>query len=406
MKPPSHADQIGSFLRPVSLVQARLALKQDPSNPSLQKSLHEAQESAVADIVKKQLALSPLPITTGEFEREIFYGGFFERLSGFTFHNAPGIPVDSPQWRRHFPTLEKLRAQGVKARPAHICTGKIVYEQSPYLAEWLYLRGLVPTEMVRRCKMTLPSPTFMHFNFADGRAYSAESGYSSDREFLMDIAAAFRREVETLYVAGCRWMQVDDPNLSYFCDETFLEKSRADGYDLNALLGLYLEVHNECVRDMPVDLHLGLHICRGNAPNSTYYSSGGYERIAERVLKDMDYKLFYLEFDDPARSGGFRPLRHLPEQKAVVLGVVTTKSPEMEDKAELKRRVLEAVDVIAEGQGGGRTLEQVLEENLAVSPQCGFSSVSYGHGKGMTEEVMWKKLELVRDLARELWPQM
>lgn len=141
----------------------------------------------------------------------------------------------------------------------------------------------------------------------------------------------------------------------------------------------------------------------GNAPNSTHYSSGSYEPIAQTMLTTLDYSTFYLEFDTD-RAGNFQPLRFLPKNKHAVLGLVTTKSPEMEDFGQLVLRVHEAADVIAKGQGEGRTREQVLKGNLAVSPQCGFSSAMVGGGKGVTEDIMWKKLELVRSLAETIWP--
>ena len=171
-----------------------------------------------------------------------------------------------------------------------------------------------------------------------------------------------------------------------------------DGEDPDKLFDLYLKAHNDTLEGRPADLHVGLHVCRGNFSKSMHFSEGSYEKIAERFFKTLNYDTFYLEYDNP-RSGGFEPLRFLPEHKNVVLGVVTTKDPELEDKEAIKAKVVEAAGIIAKGQGRS---EKDAMENIGISPQCGFASVAVG-AEGMTEEKMFAKLKLVRDVARELW---
>lgn len=202
--------------------------------------------------------------------------------------------------------------------------------------------------------------------------------------------------------ANCqrRFVQIDDPNMTFFCDPGFIEHQEAEGVDLDALLDLHIKAHNDVLADLPSDLRIGVHLCRGNFPNGIFLGSGAYERIASKLFQDLNYKLFYLEYDSD-RAGDFTPLRHLPKDKAVVLGVVTTKHAEMEDIDALKGRVLQAADIIAKGQGTSR--DEALQNNIAVSPQCGFASASDGSGVGMSEEIQWKKLELLKALAKDIW---
>ena len=161
-----------------------------------------------------------------------------------------------------------------------------------------------------------------------------------------------------------------------------------------------MKSHNDVLRDLPADLKVGVHLCRGNFPGGVHLGSGAWDRLAQKLFQAFDYQLFYLEYDSE-RAGTFTPLQYLPESKAVVLGIVTTKHAELEDLQMLKGRLNEAADIIAAAQN--RSREDVLMENLAVSPQCGFASASDGTGLGMTIERQWEKLALVRELAQEVW---
>jgi methionine synthase II (cobalamin-independent) len=397
MAPPFRAEHIGSLLRPASLLDARAQSTTSSAvfPTSSDSAIDAITQQAIASAVKKQLALSIRPLTSGEFERSVFYSGFFEKLHGFTVSTLP-IPSG---FRTNFPTTTELHRRGVTTRPAAIATGKISYAESPYLGEWVYLRSLLPEAQLRECKITMPAVTWHHMQLARGTAYAPSSGYKSDEAYFADLAAAYRAEFITLYAAGLRSIQIDDPNLTYFFSELFLAGCEKDGVDADALLDTYISTHNACLRDKPKDLHIGIHLCRGNFTGSTFFNSGSYEKIAKKLFTLLDYDTFYLEYDSP-RSGDFSPLRFLPVGKNVVLGVVSTKVPEMEDLGELKGRVQQAAEVIAKGQG--RSVQEVLAD-MGVSPQCGFSSAAQGGGTGVTEGVMWEKLELVRDLAREVW---
>lgn len=366
--------------------------------------VEQATKNAVAAVVQRQIASSIYPITTGELERSIFYGGFFETLSGFT--TLPDLPIPSA-FRTAFPSVARLQAAGVTTRPGVVATGKITWTRPAYGDSWALLKSILvqngKESDLAKCKVTVPSPTYQHMQLRVGGAYTAESGYLNDEAYLADLAAAYRAELKSLYDAGCRNVQVDDPNMTFFVMNTFLEGCRVDGVDPDVLLEQYVRVHNACIANLPADMHIGIHLCRGNMWSGVVeggIGAGSYERIAKRMFQGLNYESFYLEYDDE-RSGDFEPLRFLPRNKYVVLGLVSTKRFELERMEDLVRRVREAAEVIAKAQG--RTVPEVMENCLAVSPQCGFASQSQGGGKGMTENRQWEKLELVRDLARELW---
>ena len=198
-----------------------------------------------------------------------------------------------------------------------------------------------------------------------------------------------------------RFVQIDDPNLTYFCDAEWIDIQAKEGNDLNALLDLCLKCHNDVLANLPSDLRVGVHLCRGNFAGGMYVATGAYDRIAAKMFQDLDYRLYYMEYDSD-RAGDFSALQYLPVDKAAVLGVVTTKYAESEDIDLLKARVMNAAEMIARGQG--RSQEDALRDNLAVSPQCGFASAADGSGVDMTEEIQWQKLELLKRLAEDVWP--
>lgn len=354
----------------------------------------EIEKRAIADVIFTQLQKHILPLMNGEYPRHIFYDGFYEKLKGFY---VTDVPVKEG-YRTGFPTAVKLMAMGLTTNGVMVCKAKIEGAGSAYLDEWTYMRSLLPKDMWRLAKITVPSPTWQHIQLKDGWAYSKDA-YGSDKEYFSDLAIRYREELKALYDAGCRNVQVDDPNLIFFTVPEFREGLESDGVDWEQLLDLYVWVHNECIRDAPRDLHLGVHLCRGNFPNSGFLASGGYDPIAEKMFNEMDYDTFYLEYDTD-RAGSFEPLKYLPRGKNVILGLISTKSAEVEDYEKMKAKVFKAADVVAKAQEVSR---QEALQCLGVSPQCGFSSSTAGWGKGVTEEIMWQKLELVRDLAKDIW---
>ncbi|KAJ4354267.1 uncharacterized protein N0V89_006001 [Didymosphaeria variabile] len=400
MAPRFRADQVGSLIRPQALLALHKTASEGiplatTSSEETKMNLQSATAKAIADVVQKQLDLCIRPITSGEYERSVFYEGFFEKLRGNELRNVR-VPED---FRPNLPISESLVKAGIQETPASITTGKIEHVEPAYLHVWEMLKKGVPQEHWKDCKIALPSPTWQHVWLSKGRTYSSDV-YSSDQEYFADLTAAYRAEIRILYDAGLRNLQVDDPQLLYFILESFTDGLRSEAVDPSELLDTYIWALNEVVRDRPEDLYVGVHICRGNIPGSnTGVLEGSYESIAEKLFRELDYDTFYLEFDD-ARSGSFEPLRFLPQGKTVTLGLISTKTPELEDLDELRRRVQDAATVIASGQK--RTTGEVLEDSLAVSPQCGFASAHHGKNVG-SEERMWDKLVLVRDLARSIW---
>ncbi|GAB7365436.1 hypothetical protein MBLNU230_g6511t1 [Neophaeotheca triangularis] len=386
-----HADQIGSLLRPSYVSEAQE--KANNGQISAQE-LEEQRTKGVQYIVRRQLEENVRSICSGEYDRKFYFSGFFEKLGGFR-------AVDDVPWeitRLSAPPIMALKKAGKQYPMAAVCDGKIEYKTSPYLDDWKRLRDSVPQDKWSECKFTMPPAPYFHLRLGPGQCYSKDA-YSNDDDFFADLAAAYQKEFRTLYDAGCRNIQIDDPTLAYFCSDDMIAGLKSDGEDPERMFETYLKAHNQCLENRPDDLHVGLHVCRGNFSKAMHFSEGSYEKIAERFFKTLNYDTFYLEYDNP-RSGGFEPLRWLPQHKNVVLGVVTTKDPEMEDKEVIKSRVRGAAEIIAQGQG--RSVKEAME-NVGVSPQCGFASVAIG-AEGMTEEKMFAKLGLVREVARDLWP--
>jgi methionine synthase II (cobalamin-independent) len=342
-------------------------------------NIKEAERRAIKWAVAKQLELDIRPICSGEYNRHIFYGGFFEKLEGMT--PIPDLSIIDA-FRTDFPTTTKLAEMGAKTRAAVVCTGTIQWKKSAYMDEWKFLRSTLPQSQWRECKITLPAPSYQHIQLKPGTAYTQDSGYANDDQYFADLGKAYAAEIKALYDEGCRNIQVDDPHLTYFCSSQFLEGCKKDGTDTDGLLDMYLNVHQMFLKETPgEDLLMGVHLCRGNMSGSTHWVSGSYDKIAQKLFNQTDYETYYLEFDDAERQGGFEPLRHLPSGKNVVLGLVSTKCAELESVESLRTGVAQAAEVLAKAHGVGA--QQALD-SLALSPQCGFSSSSLAGGKDMT----------------------
>ncbi|KAK5995303.1 hypothetical protein PT974_03704 [Cladobotryum mycophilum] len=385
-KLPFHADHIGSFIRPASLFETQ---KRADKGEVTASDLQAAQLAAIADIVSKQRAHGVCSLTSGEFDRKYYFSGFFEKITGC----REVSPVPWELTRLSAPPIAALKRNGQQYPMAALCEAKMSYDSSPYLENWRMLRDTLPKEQWAECKFTMPPPCYFHLRLAPGKCYSPQA-YASDQDFFADLAEVYRREIRTLFDEGLRNLQIDDPTLAYFCSDEMRESLRADGVDPDELFELYLKAHNDCIADRPDGLHVGLHICRVDALQRRLVREN-----RRALLRHPQLRHLLPRIRQPS-LGGFEPLRFLPKHKNVVLGVVTTKDPELEDPEVIKRRVREAAQIIAEGQG--RSAEDVME-NIGISPQCGFASVSVG-ADGMTEEKMFAKLRLVKDVARELWP--
>ncbi|KAI1336666.1 5-methyltetrahydropteroyltriglutamate-homocysteine methyltransferase [Xylariaceae sp. FL0016] len=393
-RPPFRAEHMGSLLRPKELTEKRIQLDDAKALDIAKDSeLHAIEDKAIDEIIKLQLDLGYHAINDGEYRRHQFWGTFFPNLEGFD-------EIQSPDWdmfRMYVPDIAAFTEAGHKPGETIVCTGKIKHVGSSYLSDWNYLKKRVPAEMVKELKITLAAPEWYHLRYKSGKAYNTDV-YANDAEYFADIAKAYREELKVLYENGCRNVTIDDPNLAYFCSEKMLAGFKADGEDPDALLDSYVKLYNDCLAGRPGDLHVGIHLCRGNFAYSKHFSEGGYDRIATKLFREIDIDTYFLEYDTE-RAGTFAPLRELPPHKNVVLGVVTSKFPELEDLEATKARVFEAADVI--GGGAGQTREQALQR-MGVSPQCGFAS--HHLGNSVTKEDMIAKLKLVRELANSIWP--
>jgi len=260
---------------------------------------------------------------------------------------------------------------------------KVRHAKNIQLADFEYLKSQVSAGHTP--KVTIPSPTMLHFR--GGRAGISKQAYPElDPEFYDDVAKAYGDELRSLAAAGCTYVQMDDTNLAYLCDEKMREAARLRGDDPNELPHRYAAFINKVVAHKPEGMLLAMHLCRGNF-KSTHAAAGNYEPVAEALLSEMNLDAYFLEYDDD-RSGDFRPLRFLPKGKTAVLGLVTTKFGQLESKDDLKRRIEEAA-------------KYAPLEQLALSPQCGFSSTV--HGNNIAVEAQRTKLRLVIETAQEVW---
>jgi 5-methyltetrahydropteroyltriglutamate--homocysteine methyltransferase len=364
--PPFRADHVGSFLRPKFLLDAR---EQRAKGAIGAEELRSVEDRAIADIVKFQEDVGLQSITDGEFRRTYFHIDFLDQLGGV----KTDIPV----------TIQKPDGTQELAPPVMRVTGKVSHVKDIQRADFEYLKSRVSAG--RTPKVTIPSPTMLHFR--GGRAGISREAYPElEPDFYDDVARAYGDELKSLAAAGCTYVQMDDTNMAYLCDEKMREAARARGDDPNELPHRYAKFINKVVAHKPAGMTLAMHLCRGNF-KSTHAAAGNYEPVAEALLKEMDLDAYFMEYDDD-RSGDFRPLRYLPKGKIVVLGLVTTKFGALESKDDLKRRIDEASKFAP--------LEQ-----LCLSPQCGFSSTV--HGNDIAVEAQRAKLRLVVEVAQEVW---
>jgi 5-methyltetrahydropteroyltriglutamate--homocysteine methyltransferase len=365
-KPPFRADHVGSFLRPKFLLDAR---EQAARGEITAAQLREVEDRAIADIVEFQQDVGLHGITDGEFRRTYFHIDFLEQLGGV----KTDIPV----------TIRKPDGTEELAPPVMRVIGKVRHVKDIQRADFEYLQSCLAPGHIG--KVSIPSPTMLHFR--GGRAGISREHYPElDPDFYDDVAQAYGEELQSLHAAGCRYVQMDDTNLAYLCDDKMREAARARGDDPDELPHRYAAFINRVVARKPADMVLAVHLCRGNF-KSTWAAQGSYEPVAQALLTEMKVDAYFLEYDD-ARSGDFKPLRHLPKGKTVVLGLVTTKLGELEHKDDLKRRIDEAS-------------KYAPLEQLALSPQCGFSSTV--HGNNIAVEAQRAKLRLVVETAAEVW---
>ncbi|RYY26671.1 MAG: 5-methyltetrahydropteroyltriglutamate--homocysteine S-methyltransferase [Sphingomonadales bacterium] len=368
-KPPFRADHVGSFLRPKALIDARAAFKAGDIDAA---ALRAVEDESIRGVVAMQEGLGLKGITDGEFRRTYFHTDFLLQLDGVEetggtqvkFHNHGGTDLEY-------------------APPVMSITGKVKHARDIQRRDFEFLASVTS----QTPKVTIPSPTMLHFR--GGRDAIDVTAYPDLDQFYQDLSAAYRAEIASLAEAGCRYLQLDDTNLAYLCDETQRENARKRGMDPDELPRLYARIINDSIRDRPADMTVCVHLCRGNF-RSSWAAEGGYEPVAETLFNELAVDGYFLEYDDP-RSGDFAPLRHVPKGKTVVLGLVTTKLADMETPDDVKARIDEAAKFMP--------LDQ-----MALSPQCGFSSTV--HGNDIAMEQQSAKMRLVIEVAKDVWGEL
>ena len=365
MRAPFRADHVGSLLRPHELHDMREQVRLGKAPAA---KLKEAEDRLIRDVVKLQEDLGLSSITDGEFRRDWWHIDF---IAGF----------DGIELQREGDSYHGVQFKGVEAKPPTMFVRRRLKRTRPSMVpHFEFLKSVVKKGTP---KFTMPSPAMLH---ARGDRESIKRIYPNLDNFWADLAQCYREEIADLYKAGCRYLQIDDTTIAMFGDPKVQETFKNLGDDPKKDVAVDAEAVNAAVRDVPDDMTVAIHTCRGNF-RSTWLASGSYDYVAETAFSKLDVDGFFLEFDDD-RSGGFEPLRYVPKGKRVVLGLVSSKVPELEKKDALKRRIEQASKVVP-------------LENLCLSPQCGFSSTHHGNNLSVEEERA--KLKLCIDTAREVW---
>ncbi|HIV82874.1 MAG TPA: 5-methyltetrahydropteroyltriglutamate--homocysteine S-methyltransferase [Candidatus Salinicoccus merdavium] len=355
------ADQVGSLLRPERIKDAR---RQVESGEISKEDLKQIENEEIKRVVERQKEAGLEAVTDGEFRRAWWHFDFLENLTGVEgYWSGDGI---------------QFKNQQTKSRAIKV-TGKLGFDEHPFIEDFKFLNEQAGEHTA---KVMIPSPSMLHF-----RGVVDSEVYPDEAVFFKDLAAAYKKGIQKFYDAGCRYLQLDDTAWAYLCSDEQKERLKEKGLNPDYLVEKYLETINEAVSDSPDDLKITMHICRGNF-RSTWISSGGYEPVAAEIFGRLNIDGFFLEYDTE-RAGGFEPLRHVKrDDLTIVLGLITSKHGELEDKEEVKKRIKEAS-------------KYVPLEQLALSPQCGFASTE--EGNLLTEEEQWKKIEHVVSIAHEVW---
>jgi len=362
-RPPFRADHVGSLLRPAALKEARAQRERGEIGASELKAVEDREIKAV---IAKQEDVGLQAVTDGEFRRAFWHIDFLERLDG----------VESYKGER------KIKFKGEQPKPILVrVVGKLGnFAGHPMLEHFRFLK-----EHARRMpKMTIPSPSALHYPY--GRSAVPEAIYPDMDDFFGDLATTYGNAVRAFADAGCRYLQLDEVNFAYLCDPEQRQQVRERGDDPETLPQIYADVINAAIADIPPDMTITMHLCRGNF-RSNFVASGGYDPVADVLFNRIKVHAYFMEYDTE-RAGGFEPLRLVPRDKTVVLGLVTSKSGTLESRDMLKRRIEEATKFIDIDQ-------------LCLSPQCGFSSTE--EGNVLTEEAQWEKLRMIVEVAEEVW---
>ena len=365
-QPPFRAEHVGSFVRPERLLQAARAHRADDLDADIYR---EIQDDCIREVVAWQDEIGMPSVTDGEFRRRSWSAGVIDALDGFGLREEGAL-----KFRTDSGEL------GLAASP--YAKAPLSRRQRIVADDYAYVRAQAPRG---RAKATMASPPVMHFSLGPR---SFETDVYGDRDvYFAALAGIYRDEIADLAAEGCTYLQLDETALPCNCDDHAREAVRERGEDPDELTDAYIRLINDALADRPAGMTVALHMCRGNLKGA-WMAEGGYEPIAERLFGGLDVDAFFMEYDTP-RAGDFAPLRHLPADKSVVLGLISTKTPRLEPKDEIKRRIDEAAKIVP-------------LDRLALSPQCGFSSGG-GGGQVVTAEYTRRKLVLVLAVASEVW---
>jgi 5-methyltetrahydropteroyltriglutamate--homocysteine methyltransferase len=365
MKPPFRADHVGSLLRPPELKEARESFK---NRKISREKLKEIEDRHIRKAVAMQQAAGLQSITDGELRRAFWHVDF---LTGFE-----GIAATQGQYALKFHGEGGAESE---TKSMMVVQSRVKRTRPVMVDAFRFLKSCTP----RVPKLCIPAPTYLHMR--GGRRVVNEKVYPDVEEFWSDITRAYREEIRDLAAAGCTYLQIDDVSFACLCDEGIRAQVKRDGEDPAKLPAKYASVISSLLKNKPDDMSVTMHTCRGNHA-SMWMAEGGYDAVAEAVFQ-TEVDGFFLEYDT-ARAGGFEPLRFVPRGKKVVLGLISTKTPVLEKKEALKKRIDQAA-------------KYVPLENLCLSPQCGFASSEVGNQ--LTEDDQKRKLELVAETAREIW---
>ena len=363
----SRYEIVGSFLRPKLLKQARSEYE---TGNITKEELKKIEDESIKELVSKQQAVGLDFISDGEFRRSYWHLDFFWGFKGI----------------KHIIKDQGYLFHGEETRAdSAVLDGKVAYNPNhPVFEEFTYLTNFVEPEKIRQ---SIPAPAQLYAELTrEGNEEKINEYYESHQELLVDIAKAYRETILELYRLGCRHIKLDDCTWGMLVDKNFWKTMTNGDFNPQTLQQVYLDVNNQAIKDLPEDLVVTTHVCRGNY-HSTWATSGGYEPVGETLFGKEDTDAFFLEFDDD-RSGDFSPLRYVPENKHVVLGLVTSKDGKLEDKQVIIDRIHEAT-------------KYVPLERLSLSPQCGFASTE--EGNILTEENQWEKIQLIKEITEEVW---
>jgi 5-methyltetrahydropteroyltriglutamate--homocysteine methyltransferase len=359
--PPFRAEHIGSLLRPRHLLELRRKHATDGKKSG---ELLAAERQAIEEVVALQQRVGLKLATDGELRRSSYHSYFYQQLGDVTLEPPP----------------EQKHASGVASQPQAVIGSRLAWKQPIHVDDFKLLRGI--TSAVP--KITIPGPCALHFRGGD--AAITATAYSNTDDFWSDIVDAFRKELHALAEAGCTYVQIDETAFAKFGDPDVQATLAARGEQWDALIDRYIAITNRVLDGLPATLNVGMHLCRGNRAGQ-WHSQGSYDAVADKLFNALAIKFFFLEYDTP-RAGDFTPLRLVPNNKSVILGLVSTKTSALENKDELKRKLDDASRYVA-------------VERLGISPQCGFASVA--EGNPITPQAQEAKLRLVVEVANDVW---